>query len=81
MNIGNLLAFILFAERDLIVFAYCSDLFCPTLLLQGKKVAVCSAATKSSVILCLENLIGMVSSFMPLHAFRNTFLLNNLFIY
>ncbi|KAH9712969.1 Haloacid dehalogenase-like hydrolase domain-containing protein [Citrus sinensis] len=25
----------------------------------GKKVAVCSAATKSSVILCLENLIGM----------------------
>ncbi|GAY38707.1 hypothetical protein CUMW_038730 [Citrus unshiu] len=26
----------------------------------GKKVAVCSAATKSSVILCLENLIGMV---------------------
>uniref|UniRef100_A0A2P2MGK6 2-deoxyglucose-6-phosphate phosphatase n=2 Tax=Rhizophora mucronata TaxID=61149 RepID=A0A2P2MGK6_RHIMU len=25
----------------------------------GKKLAVCSAATKSSVILCLENLIGM----------------------
>ncbi|XP_071702225.1 haloacid dehalogenase-like hydrolase domain-containing protein At4g39970 [Rutidosis leptorrhynchoides] len=25
----------------------------------GKKVAVCSAATKSSVVLCLENLIGM----------------------
>ncbi|CAA0841810.1 Haloacid dehalogenase-like hydrolase domain-containing protein [Striga hermonthica] len=29
----------------------------------GKKLAVCSAATKSSVILCLENLIGMVKSF------------------
>lgn len=28
--------------------------------LQGKLLAVCSAATKSSVILCLENLIGMV---------------------
>ncbi|XP_022741173.1 haloacid dehalogenase-like hydrolase domain-containing protein At4g39970 isoform X3 [Durio zibethinus] len=27
--------------------------------LQGKKLAVCSAATKSSVVLCLENLIGM----------------------
>ncbi|GJS05797.1 haloacid dehalogenase-like hydrolase domain-containing protein [Tanacetum coccineum] len=27
--------------------------------LQGKKVAVCSAATKSSVVMCLENLIGM----------------------
>ncbi|XP_057970607.1 haloacid dehalogenase-like hydrolase domain-containing protein At4g39970 isoform X2 [Malania oleifera] len=26
----------------------------------GKKLAVCSAATKSSVILCLENLIGIV---------------------
>lgn len=25
----------------------------------GKKLAVCSAATKSSVVLCLENLIGM----------------------
>ncbi|GJV39485.1 haloacid dehalogenase-like hydrolase domain-containing protein [Tanacetum coccineum] len=25
----------------------------------GKKVAVCSAATKSSVVMCLENLIGM----------------------
>ncbi|GFP83688.1 haloacid dehalogenase-like hydrolase domain-containing protein at4g39970 [Phtheirospermum japonicum] len=25
----------------------------------GRKLAVCSAATKSSVILCLENLIGM----------------------
>ncbi|XP_073293544.1 haloacid dehalogenase-like hydrolase domain-containing protein At4g39970 isoform X2 [Primulina huaijiensis] len=25
----------------------------------GKKIAVCSAATKSSVILCLENLIGL----------------------
>lgn len=25
----------------------------------GKKLAVCSAATKSSVILCLENLIGL----------------------
>ncbi|KAK6923777.1 Haloacid dehalogenase-like hydrolase [Dillenia turbinata] len=25
----------------------------------GKKLAVCSAATKSSVILCLENLIGI----------------------
>ncbi|XP_030463343.1 haloacid dehalogenase-like hydrolase domain-containing protein At4g39970 [Syzygium oleosum] len=25
----------------------------------GKKLAICSAATKSSVILCLENLIGM----------------------
>ncbi|XVF17285.1 hypothetical protein REPUB_Repub10bG0106600 [Reevesia pubescens] len=25
----------------------------------GKKLAVCSAATKSSVLLCLENLIGM----------------------
>lgn len=30
-------------------------------LLQGKKLAVCSAATKSSVILCLESLIGIVS--------------------
>ncbi|XP_057970606.1 uncharacterized protein LOC131159592 isoform X1 [Malania oleifera] len=26
----------------------------------GKKLAVCSAATKSSVILCLENLIGIL---------------------
>lgn len=25
----------------------------------GKKLAVCSAATKSSVIMCLENLIGL----------------------
>ncbi|KAJ4799654.1 Haloacid dehalogenase-like hydrolase domain-containing protein [Rhynchospora pubera] len=29
------------------------------LLFQGIKLAVCSAATKSSVILCLENLIGL----------------------
>ncbi|KHG15559.1 cbbY [Gossypium arboreum] len=28
----------------------------------GKMLAVCSAATKSSVVLCLENLIGMVIS-------------------
>ncbi|GMQ09672.1 hypothetical protein CsSME_00052958 [Camellia sinensis var. sinensis] len=27
----------------------------------GKKLAVCSAVTKSSVVLCLENLIGIVS--------------------
>lgn len=30
----------------------------------GKKLAVCSAATKSSVILCLENLIDIVSCFL-----------------
>lgn len=36
------------------------------LMLQGKKLAVCSAATKSSVILCLENLIQIVSCFLLL---------------
>lgn len=34
----------------------------------GKKLAVCSAATKSSVILCLENLIG-IERFQGLHCF------------
>ncbi|KAF5458187.1 hypothetical protein F2P56_022241 [Juglans regia] len=36
--------------------------------LQGKKLAVCSAATKSSVILCLENLIG-IERFQSLDCF------------
>ncbi|CAN1169731.1 Haloacid dehalogenase-like hydrolase domain-containing protein At4g39970 [Linum perenne] len=31
----------------------------------GKLLAVCSAATKSSVILCLENLLGMVRNLNP----------------
>lgn len=31
-------------------------------ILKGKMLAICSAATKSSVVLCLENLIGMVYS-------------------
>lgn len=35
------------------------------MMLQGKKLAVCSAATKSSVVLCLENLIQIVSFFFP----------------
>ncbi|XP_065633516.1 haloacid dehalogenase-like hydrolase domain-containing protein At4g39970, partial [Quercus suber] len=34
----------------------------------GKKLAVCSAATKSSVILCLENLIG-IERFQSLDCF------------
>ena len=38
------------------------------MLLQGKKLAVCSAATKSSVILCLENLIG-IERFQSLDCF------------
>jgi hypothetical protein len=32
-------------------------------LLQGKKLAVCSAATKSLAILCLENFIWFISPF------------------
>lgn len=32
-----------------------------SIVFQGKMLAVCSAATKSSVVLCLENLIGLVS--------------------
>ncbi|GAY69390.1 hypothetical protein CUMW_271570 [Citrus unshiu] len=36
-----------------------SEISLVSTLPMGKKVAVCSAATKSSVILCLENLIGM----------------------
>ncbi|THG20878.1 hypothetical protein TEA_003102 [Camellia sinensis var. sinensis] len=35
----------------------------------GKKLAVCSAATKSSLVLCLENLIGIVS-FLNITGFR-----------
>ncbi|XP_044477305.1 haloacid dehalogenase-like hydrolase domain-containing protein At4g39970 isoform X3 [Mangifera indica] len=41
----------------------------------GKKLAVCSAATKSSVILCLENLIGMerfqgLDCFLAVHCWQ-----------
>jgi len=32
-----------------------------TSFIQGIKLVVCSAATKSLVIVCLENLIGLVS--------------------
>lgn len=48
------------------------------LMIQGKKLAVCSAATKSSVILCLENLIQIVSCFLLLISNRLvTFLFNS----
>lgn len=47
-------------------------------MIQGKKLAVCSAATKSSVILCLENLIQIVSCFLLLISNRLvTFLFNS----
>lgn len=40
--------------------------------MQGIKLAVCSAATKSSVVLCLENLIGLVKLYLyfPFCLFR-----------
>lgn len=56
MNIGNLLAFILFAERDLIVFAYCSDFFCPTFAVAGEK---------SSCLLCSNQKFSYTLSRKP----------------
>lgn len=48
-----------------------------SVVFQGKLLAVCSAATKSSVILCLENLIGLVSDFWKHVSFIILFLVEH----